>query len=64
MKTKEGTVLGPLEIVNEYGMKYTFKNNLKKGEHIWIYYDGQGSVVGVEPKNKVPRNIHILDKKE
>ena len=64
MKTKKGTVLGPTKIINEYGIEYIYKNSLQKGEQIWIYYDGQGSVVGVEPKNKVPRNIRILDKKE
>ena len=64
MKTKKGTVLGPTKIINEYGIKYTYKNSLQKGEQIWIYYDGQGSVIGIESKNKVPRNIHILDKKE
>ena len=64
MKTKQGTVLGPTKIINEYGIEYTYKNSLQKGEQIWIYYDSQGSVIGVESKNKVPRNIRILDKKE
>ena len=57
MITKEGTVLGPLEIVNEYGIIYQFKNKLQKGEDIWIYYDSQGNVVGIEAKKDCPRNL-------
>ena len=57
MITKEGTVLGPLEIVNEYGIIYNFKNKLQKGEDIWIYYDGQGNVVGIEAKKDCLQNL-------
>lgn len=63
MITKEGTVLGPLEVVNEYGIIYHFKNSLKKGEAIWLYYDGQGRLVNIEPKRSVPQNIPIRRKK-
>ena len=47
MTTKSGIVLGPLEIANEYGTIHIFKNNLAKGEPIWIYYDGLGRVKNI-----------------
>ena len=57
MTTKSGIVLGPLEIANEYGTIHIFKNTLAKGEPIWIYYDGQGSIKGIEAKSSVVRNM-------
>ena len=57
MRTKSGIVLGPLEIANEYGTIHIYKSNLPKGEPIWIYYDGQGSIKGIEAKSSVIRNM-------
>lgn len=63
MTTKSGIVLGPLEIANEYGTIHIFKNNLAKGEPIWIYYDGLGRVKNIETKRLVVRNKPLVAKK-
>ena len=63
MKTKKGTVLGPTKIINEYGIEYTYKNSLQKGEQIWIYYDGLGRVKNIEAKRLVVRNKPLVAKK-
>lgn len=63
MKAISGIILGPMEIANEYGNIYIFKNNLAKGEHIWIYYDGQGSVIKIESKRLVEINKPLYSKK-
>ena len=63
MTTKSGIVLGPLEIANEYGTIHIFKNNLAKGEPIWIYYDGLGRVKNIEAKRLVVRNKPLVAKK-
>lgn len=61
-RTASGTVLGPMEIANEYGTIHIFKNNLAKGEKIWIYYDGQGSVIKIESKRLVEINKPLRKK--
>lgn len=61
MLAVSGTVLGQMEIANEYGSIHLFKNNLKKGETIWIYYDNNGKVIDIEEKKAVIINKPFSD---
>lgn len=48
MSTSKGVVLGPMEIINEYGTTLQFKNSIPKGTSVWIFYNN-GMICGLEP---------------
>lgn len=56
MSTVAGIVLGPMQIMNEYGTISLYKNNLKLGEKIWIYYDNENNIVSIESQKLIPKN--------
>lgn len=60
MYTLSGTVLGPMEIVNEYRAVKIFKNDLPKGEEVWMHYNKHGTLQSVEAKQSVHLG-NILD---
>ena len=58
MYTKKGTtlsgiVLSKSTIVASNGRTIPFKNKLKKGDNIWLYYDASDKLVHIEKKTKV-----------
>ena len=66
MKAIKGAVLGPLEIVNEYGIKYKFKNNYPTGTKICIYINNEGEITNIDtniPEKLIPITEYNKNKK-
>jgi len=64
LKATSGTVLNRLEIVNEYGILYRYRNNIPQGEPIWIYYDGLGNITAIEEKSTFVARTHTKDENQ